>query len=182
MEYEKAQCQQMDNHWNCLEDIELVLERMDKNITTTNKAIAATVRQNDRLTAQITGIRANAESAATNAKMDITNLRARLIPELQEASTSLFTKVKSLQGTLSVLGKTLEAQVKSNPDHKADTATLNDNVNADPDTLLAVLSTEIDGATKIPLRQQTSPAPEFSSHTSNLTHCFDSFWYHNASN
>ncbi len=82
MEYEKARRQQMDDHWKRLKDIESVLERTDKNITTMNKAIAATVRQNDRLTAQITGIRANAESAAANAKTDITNLRVRLIPEL----------------------------------------------------------------------------------------------------
>ncbi len=69
MEFEKARRQQMDDHWKRLEEIEEMVKRTDATIHTTNDAIAETACQNKRLTAQLKGIRANAETAATVATM-----------------------------------------------------------------------------------------------------------------
>ena len=104
MEFEKARHQQIDDHWKRLEEIENVVKRTDATIHTTNEAIAETARQNERLTAQLTGVWANAENAANTARSDITtDLRARLIPGLCDAAASLLTEVKTLQGKLSTL-------------------------------------------------------------------------------
>ncbi len=84
------------------------MKKVDASISITNEAIAETVGQNECLTVQLTGVQANAENTATTARSDITDLRACLIPELRNASASLFTEVKSLQGTLSVLSMALE--------------------------------------------------------------------------
>jgi hypothetical protein len=97
----------MDNHWKCLEDI-VVMKKTDASITITNEAIAETIQQNKCLNAQLTGVWANAKTAANTARLDITDLRARLILELCDASALLFTEVKSLQGTLSVLSTALK--------------------------------------------------------------------------
>ncbi len=115
MDLEKACHKQMDDHSKRLEDIKSVMKQTEENITTTNKAIAATICQNDWLTAQLRGVWANAETAANNARSDLTDLRAHLIPELCKASSSVFTEVKSLQDTLSVLGATLADRLKSTP-------------------------------------------------------------------
>jgi hypothetical protein len=103
MEFEKARHQQMDDHWKRLEEIEQMVKRTDATIHKTNDAIVETARQNKRLTAQLTGVRANAKTAATTARSNIMDLRARLIPELREASASLLNEVTSLQATLSML-------------------------------------------------------------------------------
>ncbi len=55
------------------------------------------------MTAQLTRVWANAKTAATTARSDITDLRAHLIPELCKASASLLNEVTSLQATLSTL-------------------------------------------------------------------------------
>jgi hypothetical protein len=168
----------MDDHWKRLEDIELVMKQTEENITTTNKAIAATIRQNDRLTAQLTGVWANAKTAANNARSDIIDLGECLIPELCNTSSSLFTEVKSLQDMLFVLGMTLEDGLKSTP---LPTENVKTPV-VEQDIPLAVASAN----------PSTSPNPSFSptmlSTNKNLstpikpTHCFDSSWYQNAIN
>jgi hypothetical protein len=103
MEFEKAQRQQMDDHWKRLKEIENVVKRTDATVHTTDEAITETAQQNKRLTAQLTGVRANAENTANIARSDIMDLRACLIPELRDASAFLLTEVKTLQGKLSTL-------------------------------------------------------------------------------
>ncbi len=85
-----------------------MMKKMDASITITNEAIAESVQQNKRLTAQLTGVRANAKTAANTVRLDVLDLRAHLTPELCVASASLFTEVKSLQGALSVLSTALK--------------------------------------------------------------------------
>jgi hypothetical protein len=163
MELEKACHKQMDNHWKRLEDIESLMKRTDKNIATTNEAIAATIHQNDRLTAQITGVCANAETAATNARSDITDLRARLLLDLRNALSTLFTEMKTLQDTLLILGMTLDNHLKSVP-LPPETATM---------PIIEKDSTNATTSTNPPLRTMPLFDP---------THCFDSSWYHSATN
>ncbi len=155
MELKKACHKQMDDHWKCLEDIQSVMKWTDENIATTNEAIAATIHQNDRLTAQITGGCTNAETAANNARSDITDLRTCLLPDLHDASSTLFTEVKRLQETLSILGTTLDECLKSVP--------------LPPETAMTPIvkqdSTNATTSTDPPLRTMPSFDP---------THCFNS--------
>jgi hypothetical protein len=78
------------NKWmiigNAWRKIEEMVKRIDATIHTTNDAIAESARQNEHLTAQLTGIRANAKTAATTSLSDIFDLRAHLIMELCDAS------------------------------------------------------------------------------------------------
>jgi hypothetical protein len=167
MELEKARHKQTSNHWKRLEDIKLVIKQMEENITTTNKAIEATICQNDQLTAQLTGVWANAKTVANNARSDIMDLRACLTPELCDALSSLFTEVKSLQDTLSVLGTTLKDCLKSTtlPMENVKTPVVEQDIPPSP--------------TNPPFRPMTLPTNENLPTPIKLTHRFDSSWYHN---
>jgi hypothetical protein len=123
------------------------------------------------LTAQLTGVWANAETAANNARSDITDLRERLILELCKTSSSLFTEVKSLQDMLSVLGTTLKDRLKS-------TTLPTENVKTP-----VVIEQDIPPApVDPPFRPTTLPTNENLPTPIKPTHCFDSSWYHNAIN
>ncbi len=105
-----------------------MVKQMDAPIHTTNKAIAETARQNEPLTAQLTGVWANVENAANIVRSDIMDLRACLIPELHNASASLLTEVRTLQGKLSTLSSATAGSIPppappTNPTFEAADAT-----------------------------------------------------------
>ena len=84
LDLEKAQHRRMDDHWKLMETPELIMKKTDNSIM-------AMVQQNLRLTTQMTSLCLTTETAATSAHNYINNLRARLIPDLCNASTLLRT-------------------------------------------------------------------------------------------
>jgi hypothetical protein len=106
LDLKKAQHRQMDDHWKCMETPEPIMKKTDNSIM-------ARVQQNLRLTAQMTGLHLTTEMAATSARNDINDLRARLIPDLCDAPTLLLTEVQALHGCLSTLvGKSVPNSVE----------------------------------------------------------------------
>jgi hypothetical protein len=103
LELKKACYMQTDKHWQHLDSIMMVIK-------CTDASIAATVKQNKHLTAQMAGLCTTAETAATSACQDINNLRACLIPDLCDASTSLLKEMTSLHGQLTSLDAILAGQ------------------------------------------------------------------------
>ncbi len=169
MEFEKAQRQQMDDHWKRLEEIEEMVKRTDATIHSANDAIAETARQNERLTAQLTGVRANAKTAATTARSDIMDLLACLIPELREALASLLNEVPSPQAILSMLNS--KNTIGINPPGPPVPSTGN---------TVPIPST---GDTVDNKMHDTPPPPRASGVSippTDASQCFYSSWYHNA--
>jgi hypothetical protein len=169
MKFEKAWRQQMDDHWKRLEEIEEMVKRTAATIHSTNDAIAETARQNERLVAQLTGVRANAETAATTARSDITDLRARLIPELRKASASLLNEATSLQATLSMLNS--KNTIGINPPGPPTPSTGNT-------APIPLTGDTVDNKT-----HDTPPPPRASGVSippTDASPCFNSSWYHNA--
>ena len=176
MEFEQARRRQMDDHWQRLDDIEAVVKKTDAAIHGTNEAIMESARQNERLTAQLTGIRANAENAATAARTDITDLRARLIPDLRDATATLIDEIKTLHGHISSLDSSTLSRDAANltastapgniapPPATSNVTPMSPPPHADVSTPNAGLPT-----------QATSPPPRGSPR-------FETSWYHNANN
>ena len=78
--FEEARQAQMDDHW--------------QSIVALEKASKATDTQQQRLAAQIDGLRSNNETTMSTMKNDITDLCGRIIPGLRDDSSTLALSVK----------------------------------------------------------------------------------------
>ena len=176
LEFEQARRRQMDDHWNRLDEIEAVVKKTDAAIHGTNEAIMESARQNERLTAQLTGVRANAENAATAARTDITDLRARLIPDLRDATTTLIGEIKTLHTHISALGTSPLSQGTTTLTASPAPGNV-DPPPASPD----VNPTSPPPSTNVPTPNADTPTPATSPPTRGSSR-FDTSWYHNAAN
>ena len=85
--FEEARQNQMDDHWKSIVDLKLELEEATK----------ASATQQQRLTAQLDGLRSNTETTTSTMKNDITDLRGRIIPSLRDDSSAIALSVKRLE-------------------------------------------------------------------------------------
>jgi hypothetical protein len=86
MSYKEQRRQQMDNHWQKLEALELTLITVQTN----------TALQSQQLMVQLDRICSNNEQAHTTARNDILDIRACLLPELRTTTDTLSTKIDEL--------------------------------------------------------------------------------------
>ena len=176
LEFEQTRRRQMDDHWNRLDELEAVVKKTDAAIHGTNEAIMESARQNERLTAQLTGVRANAENAATAARTDITDLRARLIPDLRDATATLIDEIRTLHGHISSLGTSALPRDAATP-----TASPTPGNVAPP-----LPSSDVNSISPPPIADVSTPnaaAPTQATSTpSRGSPRFDTSWYHNANN
>lgn len=76
----------MDDHWRSIVEIKSTME----------EAHLAVTKQTDRLTAQLDGHRATTDQTTKALRVDLNDLRGRIIPSLREQSTSIATSVQLL--------------------------------------------------------------------------------------
>jgi hypothetical protein len=106
------------------------------------------------------------------------DLRARLIPELCDASASLFTEVKSLQGMLSILSTALKGRTGKPPPE----ATEHTPGVEQEDAPHTESSTMKNASSISPPCNQATGATVSPIVPHDPTHRFDSSWYCNAQN
>jgi hypothetical protein len=144
----------MDEHCQQMGDIEFLLERTDD-------LIVAATKQNSILAAQMTGLQMTTKAVASATRNNIDDLRARMIPDLCNATSTLLSEVKGLHGRLASFDGILASQTQTLVDRTP--RTRDDEI---PDTTRNVAPAD----TSPPLAPATPPAmPPTPTSTANLT-------------
>ena len=92
-EVEEARRQQMDNHVKQMGDLAALIAEVKANATV----------QTERVSAQLDGLWATAESQNNTTTSNITDLHGRIVPDLRAQSTAIATDVKRLEERFGLL-------------------------------------------------------------------------------
>jgi hypothetical protein len=147
----------------------------------TDDSIVATTKQNSILTAQMTDLQATTKAAASAARNDINDLRAHMIPDLHNATSTFMPEVKGLHGRLTSLDRILASQTQTLVDCIPRTC---------DDKILLTTRTTAPDNTSPPLALATPPAmpptptpPTKPTDTvPQMTHRSNQLWYQNLAN
>jgi hypothetical protein len=174
MAHEEAHRDQMDQHHQQMVDIE-------SHLKCTVDLIAATTKQNSTLTAQMTGLWATTEALASAARNNINDLRAPMIPDLCNATSTLMSEVKGLHGRLmssdGILASQTQTLVDSMP-RTCDNKIPNTTCTATPDNTFPPLAPAAPPAMP-PMPTSTTRLMDM---VPRMTHRSDQSWYQNSAN